>query len=128
MSMVGYFALAVATAFAAVYIKQIRPDFALLVTLAGVAVILSGVVPQISLIVGNIQAFAQRGNFPNDYFVPMFKIIGISYVAQFAADICRDAGEGALSTHIETLGKVIMTFVALPIVEDVFSLIIELLE
>ena len=31
----------------------------------------------------------------------LFKMIGITYVADFAAGICKDAGYGAISSQIE---------------------------
>lgn len=128
MNVSVYFAVAITAAFLALYIKQIRPDYALLITLGGVILLLSGIIPRIALIVSDIQAFASIEGVNISYITPVLKIIGISYLAQFAADICIDAGERALATHVETLAKITNAFMALPIVEDVFSIIIELLE
>lgn len=123
-----YFAAVIATAFAAVYIKQVRPDFALLVSLSGVLLIFTGIVPRLSVLINDVRTFTQIGGMGQSYVYPVLKIIGITYIVQFASDICLDAGEKALSAHIETLGKITVAFIALPIVEDVFSLIIGLME
>lgn len=128
MNITAYFAAAIAIAFLSLYLKQIRPDYALCVTLAGVLLLLWGIVPKIGYIVTSIRHIASKGSFPAEYIAPILKIIGISYVAQFASDICLDAGEKAVSGHVETLGKVMVTFIALPIITDVFSLIMGLLE
>ncbi len=123
-----YFAAALITAFIALYIKQTRPDFSLCVTLGGIALVFSGIIPRLAALVNDIYTFASLDNIETSYITPLMKIIGISYIAQISADICKDAGESALSNHVETLGKISIAFIALPIVEDVFSLIISLLE
>lgn len=128
MNITVYFSIAVIAAFLALYVKQLRPDFALCITLAAVAFLLWGTVPRIAVLVGDIRRIAAVDGVSLDYIEPVLKIIGISYLAEIASDICRDSGENALSVHVETVGKVAVAFIALPIVEDVFGMIIGLLE
>ncbi len=128
MNITAYFFAAIATAVCAMYIKQIRADYALCVSLAGVLLILTGIIPRVGYIVTNIQQIASAGSFPGEYIMPVMKIIGISYVAQLAADICKDAGETAISSHVETMGKIAIAFIALPVITEVFELIMGLVE
>ena len=123
-----FFALAIAASCIALYIKQVRPDFALCITLAAVVLLLSGVLPRMTLLINDIRTFSVMGNIPADYITAIMKIIGITYLAEFSADICLDAGEKAIAAQVETIGKITVVFIALPIVEDVFSLILSLLE
>ena len=122
-----YFALAIITALSALYLKQVRADIAICITLAGTLILIGGIVPKINLLVSDIRNFSLTEGIPGEYTVSILKIIGITYLCEFAADICTDAGEKTLSKHIETIGKVTVAFITLPIVEDVFSLILELL-
>ncbi len=126
MNAVWYFALAVAAAFSALYIKQIRPDFALAVTLGAVAVLLSAVVPSIAFIISVIRS--ELSTIDTKFIISVFIIIGTTYLAEFSSDLCIDAGEKALASHIESLGKITVALIAMPIVKDVFTLIINLLE
>lgn len=128
MSVTVYFALAIGASFMALYVKQVRPDFALTITLAGVVLLFAGIVPRIVLLVNDIQNVAFVEGFSREYIIPVMKIIGIAYLTEISSNICADAGESALSNHVETLGKVAIAMIALPIVEDVFSMIIGLLE
>lgn len=128
MNIALYCAAALAAAFAALYIKQVRPDYALAVTLAAVLLIFSGIIPRICLFVEDMRSFADAGGVSEGYLLPIVKIIGIAYLTQIASDICADAGEKALSTHVETAGKISVAIIALPTIEDVFSLILGLLE
>ena len=57
----------------------------------------------------------------------MLKIIGIAYIAEFGAQIARDADQGAIAQKIELAGKVLIVVMAIPIfnvlIETVISLI-----
>ena len=54
----------------------------------------------------------------------LLKLIGITYLCEFAANLCKDAGYGTLSNHIELFGKITIMVSGLP----VLKLMIEMLE
>lgn len=122
-----YFAVAIIIAFLSMYVKQVRADMALCITLAGAIFLLWGIFPRINLLVSDIRSFAAMREMDSDYVTAILKIIGITYLCEFASDICIDAGEASIARHIETIGKITVAFIALPIVEDVFTLILDLL-
>ena len=43
------------------------------------------------------------------------KMIGITYIAEFASGICKDAGFGSLGGQIEMFGKLSMLAVSMPV-------------
>ena len=49
------------------------------------------------------------------YLTTLLKMTGISYVAEFSAGICRDAGYGAIGKQIEIFGKLSILAVSMPI-------------
>ena len=49
------------------------------------------------------------------YLGIILKVIGITYVCEFSASICRDAGYQAVAAQIEILGKLSVMFAGLPI-------------
>lgn len=126
-SVIIYFAAVIIIAFLALYVKEVRADFGLCVTLAGVLFLFYGIFPRISLLISDIRSFSETNGFKEDYITAVLKIIGITYLCEFASDICTDTGETSLSKQVETLGKITVAYIALPIVEDVFSLILDLL-
>jgi stage III sporulation protein AD len=128
MNISMYAAIAIVASFAALYIRQVRADYALAVTLAAVIIILSGIVPRVVLLAEDMRGFADSMGVSEKYIMPVLKIIGISYLTQIASDICADAGEKSLSSHVETAGKIASAIISLPIVKDVFTLILSLLE
>ena len=49
------------------------------------------------------------------YLGVLMKMIGITYIAEFASGICRDAGYGSLGAQIEIFGKLSMLAVSMPV-------------
>ena len=49
------------------------------------------------------------------YLNTLMKMIGITYIAEFASGICKDAGYGALGSQIEIFGKLSILAVSMPI-------------
>lgn len=50
------------------------------------------------------------------YLATLLKMTGITYIAEFAAGICKDAGYGAIAGQIEIFGKLSVLAVSMPIV------------
>lgn len=46
----------------------------------------------------------------------LLKITGITYIAEFASGLCKDAGYGAIGGQIEIFGKLSILAVSMPIV------------
>jgi len=57
----------------------------------------------------------------------ILKVIGIAYIAEFGAQVCRDAGEGAVAAKVELAGKALVLLLALPIVYAILDFVGRLL-
>ena len=57
----------------------------------------------------------------------ILKIIGIAYIAEFGAQITKDAGQGAIASKIELGGKVLILSMAIPILTVIIETIISML-
>ena len=57
----------------------------------------------------------------------LVKICGIAVIAEFASDICRDAGEGALAHRIDVGVRIGVVASALPAAAEIMERIAELL-
>ncbi len=61
------------------------------------------------------------------YVETILKIIGIAYIAEFAAQITKDAGQGAIASKIELGGKILILAMAIPILTVMIETIIKLI-
>jgi len=49
------------------------------------------------------------------YLTTLLKMVGITYIAEFASGICKDSGYGAIGSQIEIFGKLSILAVSMPI-------------
>ena len=106
-----------------VLLKQYKPEYSFAVSLAAGIIIILYVLPALAGVFNSVDAFIQKANVNTVYIKTAVKIMGLSYITQFASEMCRDAGENALATGIETCGKILMLALSLPIAEALFTMI-----
>ena len=74
-----------------------------------------------------LRTFTGRMNIDTVYISTVFRIVGIAYIAEFGAQVCKDAGENSIASKIELAGKVIILVLAVPILIALMELIIEII-
>ncbi len=110
-----------------VTVKQQRPDIALLISLAGGTLILIFVVSSLSVVIETISNLFNKSNMDSVYITTILKVIGIAYLADFGAQLCKDAGESAIAAKIELGGKILILLLAIPILTALMELILKIL-
>lgn len=107
--------------------KEQKPNFAfLIIVFTGCAIFLF-LIDQISAIISMIEKMALSTNVNLVYLETILKIIGIAYIAEFAAQITKDAGQGSMAAKIELGGKILILAMAIPIITVLIETIIELI-
>ena len=109
-----------------VVIKQYRPEFAVQLSLLVGIIIFILVLGKISVIVNVLKKLATKANLDLVYFQTILKIIGIAYIAEFGAQICRDAGEGVIATKIEFAAKLLIMILGIPIMLAILESVMQL--
>jgi len=109
-----------------VVLKQIRPEIALQLTILAGASIFILVMSKIKVIVDLLQNLADQANISSYYLLIVLKIVGVAYLAEFGAQICRDAGEGALASKVELAAKVAVIVLAIPIIVAITESLVRL--
>lgn len=108
-------------------IKGYRPEIAIQASiLAGIAIFIF-VIGKLRPLFSFIKDYMERVNVDIQYLPVLFKIVGIAYIAEFGAEICKDAGENAIASKIELAGKVLIAIMAIPIITSLLDLIIKLM-
>jgi stage III sporulation protein AD len=108
-------------------IREQKPMFAyLLATFVGVAIFLA-FVGKIDNVISVLEELANRSGIPTVYLKTMLKIIGIAYIAEFGAQIVRDAGLESIASKIEFAGKMLILVMAVPIISVIVETVLNLL-
>lgn len=119
--------LALVAAVLVVVLRPLRPEMALLLSVAAGVVLFLLVVDKVAAVVGVMRELAGRAGVNVLYLGLTLKIVGIAYIAEFGAQICRDAGEGALAAKVELAGKVLVLVLAVPVLVAVLDTLLALL-
>lgn len=85
------------------------------------------IISQLAGIFDTASHLGQKAKVETPYINIIFKIIGISYISEFGAGLCKDAGEGAIASKIEFAGKVMILATSAPIILALMDLITTML-
>ena len=85
------------------------------------------IISQLSGIFDTASNLGKRANVDGPYISIIFKIIGISYISEFGAGLCKDAGETAIASKIEFAGKIMILTTSAPIILALMDLITTML-
>ncbi|UOF90118.1 stage III sporulation protein AD [Fodinisporobacter ferrooxydans] len=108
-------------------VRERAPSFAFLLGLVVCILMFLFVLQKVGTVIGFIENLANQANIGSIYVQTIFKIIGIAYIAEFGAQIARDAGQGAIAQKIELVGKILILVFAIPILQVIVDTILHLL-
>jgi len=99
----------------ALQFRATRPEYGIYMGLVISILIFSYAVRQFSAVLGQFALIRQFLGSSQSYLSILLKITGVTYICEFSAGICKDAGYGAVAEQIEILGKLSVMFAGLPI-------------
>ena len=76
----------------AVQLKPLRQEYSVYLILAAGLVIGFLSISRLELILDTVRAIGSQIRVKNIYLGTLLKMVGITYIAEFASGICRDAG------------------------------------
>lgn len=97
------------------WFKGSKPEYTLYIGVGAAVLIFSYVVRFFYSLIArllDLQAYMEGGE---GYLGTLLKIVGITYICEFSAGICKDAGFAAVAGQIEVLGKLAVMFAGLPV-------------
>lgn len=103
------------------------PPLAFVLQLALGVLIIWRLLPLLDEVLQVFRRVADEAGLNQLYLSVLLKIIAVSYVAEFAASLCRDAGESALAAKVELAAKVVVLLLAVPIVVNILDSVVNIL-
>lgn len=127
MEIIQVVGLGLITTFLILVIKEQKPVFAfLLATFVGIVIFIS-LAGKLAEVIGILQNLAVQAKVNNLFMETILKIIGIAYIAEFGAQVTRDAGQGSIASKIELAGKVLIMVMAIPIITVIIETVVTIL-
>ena len=128
MEIIKIAGIALTGVISAALLKSINKDISLYVILATAVIILIAVLGEISEIFSFIENIYDDITYGREFFPVIIKVLIIAYITDFTAQLCKDAGEGSIGSKVELAGKVIIFYVAMPILTAILEVIDVLLK
>ena len=110
-----------------ILLRQENKSFAMILSLTSGIFIFYIILPELNKILLTLDNLSQNLNLKSSYIIILLKIIGIAYICEFASQICSDAGEKSIASKIEFSGKILIMSSAIPILNDLLEIIINII-
>ena len=107
--------LGIVTVFMALLFKSGKSEYAVLISLTGCVLIFFVGMGQLEGIMHGLRKLLSYVALPDGYLAVLLKILGITYLAEFSSNLCKDAGHGAIGSQIELVGKLTILCVSMPV-------------
>lgn len=116
--------IGVLVTFLSMLFRKEKGEYAVLIGIASGLLIFSYILSQIKMISDFLQELVGKLPIENTYLGLLFKMLGITYIAEFSTSICKDAGYSSLAGQIELFAKLSILALSIPGI----TYILELLE
>jgi stage III sporulation protein AD len=116
-----------ATAVACILLRQTKPEIAVVVGICGTVVLLFMVLSGLSNIIGVINSIANKTGIKSEILGSILKIIGIGYLCEIGAGICKDTGSNSVADMVILAGKIMILVVAVPIIQGLVEIVLGIL-
>lgn len=127
MEIIRISVVGIAGVFLAILVKQVRPEYSLYITMAAGIAILFYSAGKLSYLLSSLRKIQQYVPVDPMYMTILLKMIGITYIGQFCAGICKDAGYSTVAGQIEIFGRLAVLAVSMPVLTALLETIHEFL-
>lgn len=103
------------------WMKGVKPEFGTVMSIAGTVAVFAIGLSRVGYLMDTIEELKGWLPIKETYLKLMLKMMGISFLAEFAANICKDAGCGAIAGQIELFGKISVLVTGMPVVLALFE-------
>lgn len=100
----------------AIQFKNGKSEYGSYIAIAACVFIFFFVISKLSVIIDTINTIQSYISISQSYVSALIKIIGITYIAEFSSDICKDSGHSAIANQIQVFGKLSVLAVSMPII------------
>lgn len=115
MSMLQIGLIGIGGAIFAIIFNQTHREYSVLIGIAVAVTVFASIMSKVEVIVGAINEIQGFLKMDVEYVQVIIKMLGITYIAEFASNICKDCGYGNLGVQIELFGKVSILALSMPI-------------
>lgn len=99
----------------AIQFKSGKTEYGIYIGAAISIFIFFNIIGRLEVIVSTVREISTYINIDTEYIGTMIKMLGITYVAEFASGVCKDAGYQTIAQQIELFSKLTILALGIPI-------------
>ena len=99
-----------------IMLKEQKKEYELFATLGVSLCIFYFIMSKLQMVVSVINRMQDYVELDTQYIAILVKMIGITYVSEFSANLCKDAGYQAVAGQIEMFGKLSILVISMPVI------------
>lgn len=115
MNFFGLAIVAVAAALMALNFKSFKSEYGIFISIGICVVAMAVVLSKLEYLIEIVETIRSYIGLDNVYIMTVLKIIGISYVAEFTSDVCKDCGYSSMANQVQVVGKLTVLCISMPI-------------
>lgn len=115
MDVIRFVLIGTAGLLLAIILKEVRPEYALYVSFATGICLLLGASGKLNYLMEMLQRMKEYLPVDTTYLNTLLKMIGITYIGQFGAGLCKDAGYSSIAGQIELFSKLSILALSMPV-------------
>ena len=128
MDILKIIGVALVTLVATMLIRQIKPEFSVIIALVGGLIILFMIIDGLGSVISYFGEIVARTNIDSKFFGIILKVVGVGYLSEFSSNLCMDSGMSSIADKISLAGKVIIVVLSLPIISSLLDIVTEILK
>jgi len=107
----------------ALKLKQDRPEISILMSMAVCLVLIFTALKYLDVLVVSVKDFSEMLGEYSLFVGLLLKVVGVTYISEFCASLCKDAGYNAIATQIEMFGKFSILLIGMPVIKSLLEII-----
>ena len=127
MEILKIVALALTGVILAALMKSVNKEISIYIVLATVIILFLSIIDKLADIFQFLENIYDNVTYGRTFFPVILKVLAVAYITDFTAQLCKDAGEITIGSKVELAGKIIIFYLAMPILTAILELIGSLL-
>ncbi len=115
MDIVKTAAVGIGAVLLALIFKTQRPEYATLIHLACCVAIFFCIMLKMKEVLSYITRLSSYIHIDDTYISSIMKMVGITYISEFASNICKDAGYSSVAGQIQVFAKLSVLVLSMPV-------------
>ena len=107
--------LGITAVFLALFIKNYKSEYSILISIVACICIFIFLIGKLEFVLSYINSVVELIPVDGRYLAMILKMIGITYVAEFATDIWRESGYQEIAGQIEIFAQLSILLISMPV-------------